>query len=131
MVRLPVGKRSRVFQCAILFSTCLAVALLVASYHHLLSSPRKEKKFWSGFKPLGLPRNRRAEPDAECPPRRIFIDAGARLGDTLDFFKQSKNQFPQPQASSWEVFAFEIVPSNSHYAQVSDDMPHGLHYVLN
>jgi len=100
------------------------VALLVTSYHHLLSSPKKEKNLWAGFQPLGFPRNRRAEPDAECPPRRIFIDAGARLGDTLDFFKQSKNQFPQPEASPWEVFAFEIVPSNYHYAQVSDAMLH-------
>lgn len=95
------------------------------------SSPRKVRNFWTDFKSLGTPRNYRAEPDAECPPRRIFIDAGARLGDTLDFFKQSKNQLPQLEASPWEVFAFEIVPSNSHYAQVSDVAPHGLHSVLN
>jgi hypothetical protein len=100
------------------------------------SSPRKVRNFWTDFKSLGTPRNHRAEPDAECPPRRIFIDAGARLGDTLDFFKQSKNQLPQLEAYTRHgkfllLNSCRLIPITLDYAQVSDVAPHGLHSVLN
>jgi hypothetical protein len=47
------------------------------------SSTRTYK--WSGFRSLNLQRPVAAGNDPPCPPRNIYIDAGANLANSMDW----------------------------------------------
>jgi hypothetical protein len=117
MNRIALGHKPRHKVYVAIFGALVVIvaASVCLSYNSLRKSNTVDTKYWSTFKPLNLPRFDLADAAPDCLPRKIFIDAGARMGDTLDLFEQSRGS--SREGPPWEVFAFEIVPMNAHFAQ--------------
>ena len=52
---------------------------------HLSPSSTAPKLKWDNFRPLNLERPIAADHDPSCPPRNIYIDAGANLANSMDW----------------------------------------------
>lgn len=62
--------------------------------------------------------HRDAEKDKpHVPPRKIYIDGGANLANSLFLFQEVKTEVSKIPDGPWEVFAFEAIPELAYYTK--------------
>ncbi len=69
----------------LLLAAALAAFALNLIRLHLTPRAARNQFNWENFRPLNLQRPVAANADASCPPRNIYIDAGANLANSMDW----------------------------------------------
>ena len=69
----------------LLLAAALAAFALNIIRLHLTPRAARNPLKWENFRPLNLQRPVAADADASCPPRNIYIDAGANLANSMDW----------------------------------------------
>ncbi len=57
---------------------------------HVTPRAARNPFIWENFRPLNLQQPVAANADASCPPRNIYIDAGANLANSMDWYVKFK-----------------------------------------